>query len=192
LWLLLMNEAVKIGVLCEYKKVHIHHCAMPAVIAEKSLEQRWESGLCNCCGSDRSSEQCRFFCCALFCQCCAQADLLQKSGLSQGCCFPCLFYCVSSSFSNIIPCIAICNLHQSVAHASHINEDTCTSCLKVCCCTPCALNQINSQIILTGKRYHVENAGFNFEYLMGYGPKEKFYSEVPQDATRWKNSMGGL
>ncbi len=100
------------------------HGAM-AVKGQKPLETPWAFGLCDFCGS---SEQCRFFCCALWCQCCAQGELLQKSGLSDGCCVPCLFYCYSSSNKN--PCIAMCNLHQSVAHASQINEDTCTSCFK--------------------------------------------------------------
>ena len=125
---------------------------MARLITQKQVENTWESGLCNCCGDkEHSGEQCRFFCCALWCQCCAQGEMQQSSGLSDGCCIPCLFYSCTSTFSNLIPCIAMCNLHNSVAHASGINESTFCSCLKVCFCTACALNQVHSQLLLTGK-----------------------------------------
>ena len=102
----------------------------------------------------------------------------QSSGLSDGCCIPCLFYSCTSTFSNLIPCIAMCNLHNSVAHASGINESTFCSCLKVCFCTACALNQVHSQLLLTGKTYKVKNNGCNLAYLMGFVGEEHLYEKT--------------
>ena len=152
---------------------------MARLITQRQVENTWESGLCNCCGDrEHSGEQCRFFCCALWCQCCAQGEMQQSSGLSDGCCIPCLFYSCTSTFSNLIPCIAMCNLHNSVAHASGINESTFCSCLKVCFCTACALNQVHSQLLLTGKTYKVKNNGCNLAYLMGFVGEQQLYEKT--------------
>ncbi len=159
------------------------------LITQRLSKNTWESGLCNCCGDkEHSWEQCRFFCCALWCQCCAQGELLRKSGLSDECCVPCMFYCFTSSFSNIIPCIAICNLRNSVAHISGVKEATCSSCLKVCFCTPCALNQINTQLILTEKRFKVD-PGCSLAHLMGSGPVENSYFMPNSGSPGMQNSM---
>ena len=184
------NEAIKLGVACEYKNVSMHHGVM-SVIGKRPLITNWKSGLCDCCGDTRhSSEQCRFFCCALWCQCCAQGELQLRSGLSDSCCVPCLFYCFTSSFSNIIPCIAMCNLHQSVAHASGIQEGSCNSCLKVCLCAPCALNQINSQLMLSGTQFDVDDrSGCNFSNMMGYANEKRLVKLVATNYTLPPNEM---
>jgi hypothetical protein len=73
----------------------------------------------------------------------------------------------------------MCNLHQSVAHASGIDEGSCNSCLKVCLCTPCALNQVNSQLMLSGTKFDVEDrSGCNCSNLVGYANEKRLVNAV--------------
>ena len=129
----------------------------------------WASGLCNCCGHNgQSYNQCKFFCGAMCCPCIAQAYLQKHAGLADDCCGPaCFYFCLGGYTSNIVPCISLFNLRNTVATAAGIKEGCLCSLCKVLFCFACAMSQVNNELILSNRKFNVKASDCNCLYLLG-------------------------
>ena len=163
---------------------------------DSTQSNHWETGICDCCGhSQQGSNQCGFFCTGMFCPCIGQGILQEHVGLSSGWVAPSCFYCCAAGCtSNLIPYISLFNLHQHVAHAAGIKEGCLTSLLKVICCFPCTLSQVNNQVILTKRTFEQDTTSCNCMHFLGclgdkeFVPYEEATGLIP-DGVDTQNSM---
>jgi hypothetical protein len=145
---------------------------MMAVQDTQYTQKKWETGIfCCCCSHGQSGNQCCFFCGTLFCQPCAQGILQEHAGLADDCCGPCCFYslCSSTALGVLVPCISLFNLRRSLTEKANIGEGCLWAFIKVLCCFPCAMSQMNNQFVLGKKEFKAKGSGCGkcMSYVMG-------------------------
>lgn len=139
----------------------------PTETPAELLDENWSSGLYECCGKDCScsGEDCNCCTCCLA-SCCggvAMAFLLERLGITPSSCGTICLYTISDMISirSLIQLGAI-STRKSLALKLGRNESSCESCCIICCCFPCAIAQMERDVI--SRKYKFDTPKFNGDH----------------------------
>jgi Cys-rich protein (TIGR01571 family) len=115
----------------------------PQDVNNNAYGSDWSSGICGCCGHN-----CGTCCFACFCSPCQMGLTLQKLGIVSSSAIPILLYTIEY-IASLGPLFFISSLllRRSLVDKLNRSENPCYSCCAMCCCFPCAIAQIERDML---------------------------------------------
>lgn len=122
------------------------------------LNEKWSSGLCDCCGKDcRCGDDCNCgTCCLAGCWSSLQMGwTLEHLGLVSSSIVPILVHtCAEVLLIRSLLLLSSVTLRRSLVNKLGRKEDPCYSCCAMCCCFPCAIAQIERDTIAHNYKFN--------------------------------------